>query len=364
MPALVAAAMATVGMVTVTGSAAAAPFDPAFPFIPAVANSTVVVRGDAHGLTVTHGSVRAGLVNFVIDTSSDNGSDVTMFAPAPGKNADTVLADLRDEFSHDSPTAAKGTRELVADARFYGLATVVKGTPVIVSEQLRAGTYYLFDINPVTEGKPATLLTLEVSGPGGGHSNAVFPFPIHAPFFPGHIPFLPGHLPSVQDQLPDVLNHLPVDLNHLPVDLNHLPFVSGHSPFVTGHVPGLPGHGTVKLTTDDRFDSPDVLPKAGTITVRNVSDTIHFMSVSPVQDGTTDGEIQDFFAHAQGPGGPPPTFAKDGPSIAMGVLSPGKSADITYSLPSGTYDLECFVADDKDGMPHALMGMHKVVTLK
>jgi hypothetical protein len=33
-------------------------------------------------------------------------------------------------------------------------------------------------------------------------------------------------------------------------------------------------------------------------------------------------------------------------------------------LPAGTYVMLCFIADDEAGMPHAVMGMHKVVHLK
>ena len=36
---------------------------------------------------------------------------------------------------------------------------------------------------------------------------------------------------------------------------------------------------------------------------------------------------------------------------------------MSYNLPKGTYVLLCFVADDLTGMPHAIMGMHKVVVL-
>lgn len=36
---------------------------------------------------------------------------------------------------------------------------------------------------------------------------------------------------------------------------------------------------------------------------------------------------------------------------------------MAYNLPAGTYVLLCFVADDVTGMPHALMGMHKVIQL-
>lgn len=59
-----------------------------------------------------------------------------------------------------------------------------------------------------------------------------------------------------------------------------------------------------------------------------------------------------------------PPFFVDGPSVGMDVQSPGRQAFLTYRLPAGTYVLACFVADDVTGMPHLLMGMHKVVTLK
>ena len=36
---------------------------------------------------------------------------------------------------------------------------------------------------------------------------------------------------------------------------------------------------------------------------------------------------------------------------------------MTYNLPPGTYVLLCFIADDENGMPHAFMGMHKVIVL-
>jgi hypothetical protein len=77
----------------------------------------------------------------------------------------------------------------------------------------------------------------------------------------------------------------------------------------------------------------------------------------------TDDDIQKFFDTNNDPAVQPP-FAQDGPSIEMGVQSPSRQADISYRLPAGTYVLECFVADDLTGEPHALMGMHKVVTLK
>lgn len=117
----------------------------------------------------------------------------------------------------------------------------------------------------------------------------------------------------------------------------------------------------VKLTSADRFVSPHTLPADGTITVKNVADTIHFMGISPVKKGTTDKQIQDFF-DSGAPVQPP--FFVDGPSVGMDVLSPGRQLELTYKLPAGTYVLMCFIADEMTGIPHAVMGMHKVVILK
>jgi len=70
--------------------------------------------------------------------------------------------------------------------------------------------------------------------------------------------------------------------------------------------------------------------------------------------------VQQYFD--SGAMGPPP-FATGGPSGGSDVESPGVSLQLTYNLPAGTYVLLCFVADDQTGMPHAMMGMHKVVVL-
>jgi hypothetical protein len=118
---------------------------------------------------------------------------------------------------------------------------------------------------------------------------------------------------------------------------------------------------TVQLTSSDRFETPGTLAAKGTVRVRNVSDTLHFMALMRVRTGTTDAQVQKYFD--SGTQGPPP-FAQKGPGVGMGVQSPGRQARLTYDVPAGTYVMLCFVGDDKTGMPHAFMGMHRVVTLK
>ena len=47
----------------------------------------------------------------------------------------------------------------------------------------------------------------------------------------------------------------------------------------------------------------------------------------------------------------------------MGSVTPPR-ANVTVTFEPGRYVLLCFIADESDGMPHAVMGMHKVVTLR
>lgn len=263
--------------------------------------TTVLVHGDGTNVTLSRSSVNEGRISFKVISSNSTpgaGSQITLFRLVGNATLDTFKADLGDEFSSDPMTAAKGTRELNRDIRAFGLADVVTGNPAMVTERLTAGRYYLMDLGN-NQGVPdPTFTTFTVRHSGRGLS----------------------------DRQGDSL--------HGPV---------------------------VKLTSADRFISPRTLPARGTVTVRNVADTIHFMSIGPVKKGTTDEQIQAYFD--SGSQDPPP-FGVDGPSVGMDVLSPGRQLQLTYNLPPGTYVLMCFIADDVTGMPHAIMGMHKVVTLK
>jgi hypothetical protein len=229
---------------------------------------------------------------------TSNGSQITLFRLVGHATLDTFKADLAEEFSQDPSIAAKGTRDLNRDIRAFGLADVIPGTPAMVTETLPAGAYYLMD-----------------TGAGPGPTGPVF------------TTFTVRHAGHQADRLTGDRAHGPV----------------------------------VKLTSADRFVGPQTLPARGTVTVRNISDTFHFMEIQPVEKGTTDAQIQEYLD--SGSQDPPP-FLGDGPGVGLDVLSPGLQAELTYNLPKGTYVLLCFVADDVTGMPHALMGMHKVVTLK
>lgn len=258
--------------------------------------STLAMHATGSAVTLSRHAVHAGHVRFTVDTTSADGSNVLVFRPARGVSLATVFADFAEEFAPDPQTDAKGTRDLTRDARFYGGADVTPGRPATVTENLRAGTYYVADLAAPPGPNGPTLSTLIVWGRGGESSDR-------------------------HDR-------------RVPV---------------------------VETTSSDRFVVHGRLHAHGSVTVSNVSDTLHFMELQPVKAGTTDAEIQAYFDSGSQD---PPTFMVAGPTAGMEVQSPGRHALLSYSLPKGTYVLLCFVADDVSGMPHALMGMHKVVVLK
>jgi len=258
----------------------------------------VQVVGNGSSVHLSTNSVKAGVVRFNVSTTvplaSGGDSEISLIRLRSGVTLTKLLADFKDEFTDYPSIAARGTRELVRDASFHGLADVVQGFPMSVTERLAAGTYYLLDTGTAQ--------------------------PTLSSFTPFRVRY--DYTSSAQ--------------------------------------PALRSQFTVKLTSADRFVAPRYWAHKGTITVANVSDTIHFMNLVPVKRGTTDKQIQKYFD--SGVQAPPP-FALQGPSEGSDVQSPGTSLQLTYNLPAGTYALLCFVADDVTGMPHAVMGMHKVVVL-
>ena len=262
---------------------------------------TVHVIGNGSVAHLDHTTIQTGSIRFAVSSTqatgpTGSGSDITMFQPRAGVSVSRVLHDMQDEFSQNPRMAADGTRETTQDARILGLADVLKGNPVVVTEFLSPGTYYVADLANVPTNGPPALTTLTVR-PAGANIE--------------------------QDS-------------------------------------DLASQVSVRTTSADRFVAPRDWPHQGTYTFKNVSDTMHFMTMQPVKPGTTDAQIQAYFD--SNPSGPP-SFALNGPTTGNDVLTPGETLQLSYNLPRGTYALLCFVPDDVTGMPHAIMGMHKVVVL-
>jgi hypothetical protein len=118
---------------------------------------------------------------------------------------------------------------------------------------------------------------------------------------------------------------------------------------------------TVIAKTDFRFGGPRTLPAKGTITFRNKStESPHILDLFQVKAGTTRRQILNFL-HSNS--NAPPSFGLSG-SADTDAVSPGHAQTLTYSVPKGEYVELCFFPDPKTGIPHALMGMFRIVHLK
>ena len=57
-------------------------------------------------------------------------------------------------------------------------------------------------------------------------------------------------------------------------------------------------------------------------------------------------------------------FVRNGPTTGFMVISPGRTAQLSWDLPAGTYVLFDEVRDDHTGVSRLFEGMHKVVILQ
>jgi hypothetical protein len=257
---------------------------------------TVHVVGTGSTVSIDDAHVHAGTVRFEVSTTGPF-SAITLFSLKNGATLDQFFDDVRNEFDFaNADNRAKGTRDARQHATFYGLADVMPGFPLTVTDDLRPGTYYLFDLttppDPVVDPQVATLRV------GGGWGAD----------------------------------------DHQRADVR------------------------VRMT-GDRFLAPRVWPRAGTWSLTDADDTVHFMQLQPVDPGTTDRQVQRAL-EASGGFSVGDLADPSRPLVGSEVLSPGIRHTVDYDLPAGRYVLLCFIADESDGMTHAVMGMHKVIVLR
>lgn len=116
---------------------------------------------------------------------------------------------------------------------------------------------------------------------------------------------------------------------------------------------------TVKTRNSKRFAGASVLPAKGTITFHNTAtNSPHFLSLQHVKKGTTRNQVISAFQS----NGPAPFILQE--NVGTDVVSPGHSQTLSYNLPKGYYAEMCFFPDLQTGMPHAFMGMVRIVRLK
>ncbi|MFD9488752.1 hypothetical protein ACFWBX_33270 [Streptomyces sp. NPDC059991] len=246
-------------------------------------------------------TARAGLVAFHVKTDDPNGHFLQAFRPHRGVTVRKVLADLAKAVNRNAPaTAAKGISAVRDEADALGGAQVTPTVSETFTTPISAGPVVLLDFTAFLA-DPAHPVTRTLTLRGSRRGGSS------------------------------------EDLAAFPDSI-----------VITRETPAGP-----------RFDVHGLHKAADNILVHNASDELHEMALQPVKRGTTDAQIQAFFG-GNGTGTPPFT----GPSLGLGVVSPGRTALLeTHHLPPGTYVLLCYVPDDKTGRPHVAEGMHKVVVL-
>jgi hypothetical protein len=90
----------------------------------------------------------------------------------------------------------------------------------------------------------------------------------------------------------------------------------------------------------------------------NASKEIHFLDMAGVKPGTTSVAVKKAFSSP----GEPKFFTGEGMTVE--VVSPGVAIAVKGPVAAGRYLLTCFVPSESDGMPHAMMGMWKLVTVR
>ncbi len=122
----------------------------------------------------------------------------------------------------------------------------------------------------------------------------------------------------------------------------------------------VPNGGTIGLYTYGFTTDRPALTHAGWVHLVNNADQPHFVQFQEVKESTTNAQVRSYFKHhAQGQ----PSFGLR-PNFGTGVMTQGQNSDVYLNLPAGKYLIACFWPDFKTGMPHAFMGMWKLIHLK
>ena len=128
---------------------------------------------------------------------------------------------------------------------------------------------------------------------------------------------------------------------------------STRTPHVDGRIVAADGPGWAGSSS---------LPAKGTFLFKNAATTkvLHFVDLQQVKEGTT---VDDVLASFQSDSQAPPPWILAG-HMSADVMAAGRSMTVDYDLPPGQYVVLCFMPDPKmGGMPHAMMGMIKMIHL-
>lgn len=117
---------------------------------------------------------------------------------------------------------------------------------------------------------------------------------------------------------------------------------------------------TLSAVKPNRWAVPASISRSGWTMFRNAAAEPHFIVMQQVASSTTYRQV---LAALKSNSQTPPSWALPA-SYSTGAISPGTQMLFHYNLPAGKYVMMCFWPDDETGMPHAVMGMYKFITLK
>jgi hypothetical protein len=241
--------------------------------------------------------VHAGWVTFRAHTLDPAGHQLEGFRTLGGATPTQVVDDIKRAVSFDPGTSVAGTADTRRDAVLVGGPSVDPRTPVSVTIALRAGTYHFFDFDDFFT--PGQHVTLHTLQVVGRFS---------------------GHAPRAHGRVVETM-------------------VNGHP----------------------RFLGPARLPARRTIKVVNTGDELHELLIARVKPGTTDRQVQSYYASGSTD---PASYALEPALRGVAAMDPGRVAYVRFHhLRAGRYSLLCFVPDDMTGLPHVAEGMHHVVRL-
>ena len=117
---------------------------------------------------------------------------------------------------------------------------------------------------------------------------------------------------------------------------------------------------TIVGTGGDRFRAPKAIPHSGWTVFKDISDEPHFLVLQRIKRGVTRHTITRYFKSGNQA---EPTWALP-TSTSSGIVSGGSQILFHYNLPPGHYAILCWWPSDETGMPHAMMGMYRLINLR
>ncbi len=117
----------------------------------------------------------------------------------------------------------------------------------------------------------------------------------------------------------------------------------------------LPSTDASITAVDYGFETDGLKAGKNTITFKNEGKELHHVIATPIAQGATIQEVEEFASSDEEPSGPPPLEFEKGTSTA--VIDGGRTQVTELELQKGRYAFLCFISDRAGGPPHTAKGM-------